>query len=73
MEIVFIVRLSIGFLSWPSVSVVSFALPQPSCLVFAIRKQPENQCCQVQTHLIFKVQLFFFFLLYDEFYREAAA
>lgn len=72
MEIVFIVGLSIGFLSWPSVSVVSFALPQPSCLVFAIRKQPENQCCQVQMHLIFKVQLFFF-SLYDEFYREAAA
>lgn len=57
MEIVFIVELSVGFLFWSSVSVVSFALPQPSCLVFAIRKQSENQCCQVQMHLIFKVQL----------------
>lgn len=57
MEIVFIVELSIGFLFWSSVSVVSFALLQPSCLVFAIRKQSENQCCQVQMHLIFKVQL----------------
>lgn len=59
MEIVFIVELSIGFLFLPSFSVVPFALPQPSCLVFAIRKQSENQCCQVQMHLIFKVQLGF--------------
>lgn len=73
MEIVFIVELSIGFLFWPSFSVVSFALPQPSCLVFAIRKQSENPCCQVQMHLIFKVQLVGFFPLYDEFYTEAAA
>lgn len=58
MEIVFIVELSIGFLFWPSVPVVSFAWQQPSCLVFAIRKQSENPCCQVQMRLIFKVQLF---------------
>lgn len=63
MEIVFIVVLSIGFLFWPSVSVVSFALLQPSCLVFDIRKQSENQCCQVQMHLIFKVQLFFPYMM----------
>lgn len=69
MEIVFIVELSIGFLFLPSFSVVPFALPQPSCLVFAIRKQSENQCCQVQMHLIFKVQLGFFALC-DEFYTE---
>lgn len=60
MEIVFIVELSIGFLFLLSFPVVSFALPLPSCLVFAIRKQSENQSCQVQMHLIFKVQLGFF-------------
>lgn len=62
MEIVFIVMLSIGFLFWPSVPVVSFVLQQPSCLLFAIRKQSEKQCCQAQMHLIFKVQLFFSYM-----------